>query len=189
MARYFPVPANPAYNDGTMGKKFSTTDLSKISDDKALAIAAFGESVAAYRCIILSEKARDRKLRDSFEAMAREERQQRDRVQDLLHRLSPAAAFYLSQEDKLTVCVGPRLVDARDDARFDEAMKLVIASEKRSASFYTRYAVHAQDAGVKSLFIASAKSGLDQVQRLRTLLNEAGKQIAEPCPVSQLRMA
>src|SRR5690242_13106555 len=103
-----------------MGKKFSTSDLSRLSDDKALAIAAFGESVAAYRYIVLSEKARDPKLRSSFETMARDERLQRDRIQTLLQRLAPSAGYYLSQEDKLAVCVGPRLVDARDDARFDE---------------------------------------------------------------------
>ena len=43
------------------------------------------------------------------------------------------AGFYLSQEDKLVVCGatagGCRMM------RFDEAMKLVIASEKRSTSF------------------------------------------------------
>jgi rubrerythrin len=173
----------------TMGKRFSLTDLSKITDDKALAVAAFGESVAAYRYIELSEKARDPKLRDSFERMAKEERTQRDRLQAILQRIAPNAAYYLSQEDKLTVCVGPRLVDARDDARFDEAMKLVIASEKRSASFYIRYTAFARDPEVKALFGEFASNGIAQVQRLRSLLKEAGKQIAEPCPVSQLRMA
>ncbi|MGN6371347.1 MAG: ferritin family protein [Phycisphaerae bacterium] len=172
-----------------MGKRFSSADLSKVPDDKALAIAAFGESVAAYRYIILSEKARDVRLRDSFEQMARHERLQRDRLQALLQRLSPSSGFFLSPEDKLAVCVGPRLVDARDDARFDEAMKLVIASEKRSASFYTRYAAFAKDPEVQSLFTQFAGDGLKQVQSLRQLLRDAGKQIAEPCPVSQLRMA
>jgi len=172
-----------------MAKKFSTADLSKLTDDKALAIAAFGESVAAYRYIVLSEKARDARLRESFERMAHQERQQRDRIQALLQRLAPSAGYYLSQEDKLAVCVGPRLVDARDDARFDEAMKLVIASEKRSASFYARFTAFAQDEAVKALLAELAAAGIAQVQRLRTLLKEAGKQIAEPCPVSQLRMS
>ena len=143
-----------------MGKKFSTADLSRITDDKALAIAAFGESVAAYRYIILSEKTTDTKLRDSFEAMARTERQQRDRIQALLQRIAPTSGYYLTQEDKLAVCVGPRLVDARDDARFDEALKLVIASEKRSASFYSRFAALAQDEGVKVLFTELATAGI-----------------------------
>ena len=183
--------AGGAVSDYTrvMGKRFSTADLSRITDDKALAIAAFGESVAAYRYIVLSEKARDPKLREHFETMAREERVQRERIQGMLQRLAPTAGYYLSQEDKLAVCVGPRLVDARDDARFDEAMKLVIASEKRSASFYARYSVFAKDAEVKGLFAELAAAGIAQVQRLRALLVEAGRQIAEPCPVSQLRMS
>ena len=33
-----------------------------------------------------------------------------------------------------------------------------------------------------------ATAGIAQVQRLRALLKEAGKQIAEPCPVSQFRL-
>ncbi len=160
-----------------------------MADDKALAIAAFGESVAAYRYIVLSEKTRDATLRDSFETMAREERGQRERIQGVLQRLAPAAGFYLSQDDKLMVCVGPRLVDARDDARFDEAMKLVIASEKRSVSFYARFGVFAQDAEVKALFSELAAGGIRQVQRLRALLAGAGKQIEEACPVGQLKMA
>ena len=77
----------------------------------------------------------------------------------------------------------------RDDARFDEAMRLVIASEKRSASFYARFSALAQEEAVKALFTELAAAGIAQVQRLRALLKEAGKQIAEPCPVSGLRMA
>jgi len=171
-----------------MGKRFSTADLSRTSDDKALAIAAFGESVSAYRYIVLSEKATDPRLRESFERMAHDARTQRDRIQAILSRLTPTAGYYLTQEDKLAVCVGPRLVDARDDARFDEAMKLVIASEKRSASFYARFAGFARDPEVKTLFTELAAGGIGQVQRLRSLFKDAGRQIAEPCPVSQMRM-
>ena len=171
-----------------MAKKFSMMDLSRVGDDKALAIAAYGESVAAYRYIVLSEKARDLKLRNSFEQMALEERTHRDRIQQNLQRLSPSAGFYLSPEDKLAVCVGPRLVDARDDARFDEAMRLVIASEKRSISFYSRYAVHAKDPQVKDTFMDLAKIGIGRVQKLRELFRAAGRQVEEPCPVSQLKL-
>jgi len=172
-----------------MGKRFSPIDLSRMGDDKALAIAAYGESVAAYRYIVLSEKARDAKLRDSFDQMARDERAQRDRVQALLQQIAPNAAFYLSPEDKLIVAVGPRLLDARDDARFDEAMKLVIASEKRTASFYSRYSAFARHDDVKKAFAELAVHSLTHVQRLRALLKDIGRQIVEPCPISQLRMA
>jgi rubrerythrin len=172
-----------------MGKRFSNMDLSRMTDDKALAIAAYGESVAAYRYIVLSEKARDAKLRESFEQMGRSERSHRDQIQVLLQQLSPAAGFYLSPEDKLAVCVGPRLVDARDDARFDDAMRLVIASEKRCASFYLRYTTFAKEAAVKTLFTQLAGEELARVQELRTLFKQMGKQISEPCPLSELRIS
>ncbi len=160
-----------------------------MTDDKALAVAGFGESVAAYRYIVLAEKARDAKLRESFEKMAHDERAHREQIQALLQKLAPSAGFYLSPEDKLAVCVGPRLVDARDDARFDEAMKLVIASEKRSASFYLRYAAYAKDPQVKVLFATLAGEGLARVQKLRALFQEMGRQITEPCPLSELRIS
>lgn len=171
-----------------MGKKFSNTDLSRVGDDKALAIANYGESVAHYRYIVLSEKARDARLRNTFEAMAAEEREHRDRIQKILQRISPAAAFYLTPEDKLAVCVGPRLLDARDDARFDEAMRLVIASEKRTASFYSRFALHANDAELKEAFLDLARVGIARVQKLRDTFRQAGRKVEEPCPVSTLRM-
>jgi rubrerythrin len=171
-----------------MGKKFSQMDLSRTGDDKALAIASYGESVAAYRYIILSEKARDTRLRNSFEAMAAEEKTHRERIQKMLERISPQASFYLTPEDKLSVCVGPRLLDARDDARFDEAMRLVIASEKRTASFYSRYALHAKDAQLKETFLELARIGIERVQSLRDLFRQSGRKVEEPCPVSMLRM-
>jgi rubrerythrin len=171
-----------------MGKRFSQLDLSQIGDDKALAIAAYGESVAAYRYIVLAEKAPGTDLRDAFESMSVAERQQRDRLQALLQKLSPTGAFYLSPEDKLAVCVGPRLVDARDDARFDEALRLVIASEKRTASFYHRYAKIAHDPAVAALFDEFWTAGITQIRQLRAILKRAGREIAEACPVGQLRM-
>ena len=170
-----------------MRKRFPQIDLAKLSDDKALAIAAYGESVAAYRYIVLAEKARTTTLRAAFESMAAEERQHRDRIQTLLAQLSPGGSFYLSSEDKLAVCVGPRLVDARDDARFDEAMKMVITSEKRTSSFSGRFAGVSTNPQVRALFTELAAEGIDHVRRLREVMRDAGKQIAEPCPVSQLR--
>lgn len=167
--------------------KFPHLDLTRLSDDKALAIAAYGESVAAYRYIVLAEKAQSAALKATFEQMAQEERRHRDRLQEILKRLSPQGGFYLSPEDKLAVCVGPRLVDARDDARFDEAMKLVIGSEKRTVSFYGRYAPLAKDAEVKATFQELATEGIQHVRRLRVVFKEAGKEIVEPCPVQQIK--
>jgi rubrerythrin len=177
-----------------MAKAFSTTDsahLQKLGDDKALALAAYGESVAAYRYNVLAEKSRDAELKKSFEQMAVEERAHRDRLQNILKRIasgSDGGSYFLSNDDKAAVCVGPRLVDARDETHFDEAMKLVIASEKRTSSFYRGYAIFAGDAELKALFEELAAEGLEHVQRLREIFKQAGKQIMEPCPVSLFKL-
>ncbi len=166
-----------------MAKKLPHLDASLIGDDKALAIAAYGESVSAYRYIILAEKSHSAPLRTSFEDMAQRENAQRDAIQTLLTQLFPAACFFLTAEDKSLVCVGPRLVDARDDAHFDEAMRLIVASEKRSISFYSRYAAVAAEPGVKALFEGLSGEGLERVKALRQLFSSNGKHIVEACPI------
>ncbi|MGC8539556.1 MAG: ferritin family protein, partial [Phycisphaerae bacterium] len=173
-------------NSGIMGimvKRLPHLDAARIGDDKALAIAAYGESVSAYRYIVLTEKSTTDSLREAFQEMVRQENAQREAVQALLTQLFPTACFFLTAEDKSLVCVGPRLVDARDDARFDEAMRLIVASEKRSISFYSRYAAVATSGQVKTLFEQLYHEGLQRVKRLRELFSTAGKPIAEACPI------
>ena len=160
-------------NSGIMAgmvKRLPHLDAARIGDDKALAIAAYGESVSAYRYIVLTEKSPTDSLRAAFQEMVRQENAQREAVQSLLTQLFPAACFFLTAEDKSLVCVGPRLVDARDDARFDEAMRLIVASEKRSISFYSRYAAVAVSAQVKALFEQLYREGLQRVKVIRELL-------------------
>jgi rubrerythrin len=168
-----------------MGNKIPRIDLDRLGDEKALAMAAYGRSVAAYRYIVLAEKSRG-ELRETFEHLAADERVRRDRLQKLLLEKSPDGGFCLSNTDKQAVCVGPRLVDARDDARIDEAMKLVIGSAKRTASFYARYAGVARDPIVRRTFEDMAVEALTQVRRLREVFHMAGRQIVEPCPVQQI---
>ena len=166
-----------------MGKNPTQFDLSGLTDDKALAIAAYGEAVAAYRYIVLGEKSHTEDLKAAFQQMVQTEYNQRDTLQKLLSELFPSACFYLTSRDKAMVCVGPRLLDARDDARFDEAMRLTIASEKRSISFYNRYLPIAHDQRVARTFSQFAADGLLRVRDLRLLFQSAGKQINESCPI------
>ncbi len=166
-----------------MAKKVPDVDLAHLGDDKALAIAAYGEAVAAYRYIVLAEKSAHSQLRASFEAMAQDESRHRAMVQDLLRSLFADACFYLDNRDKSMVCVGPRLVDARDEPRLDEAMKITIASEKRTASFYARYAPAARHGEVRHLFESLAEQALARVRRLRQLFHDSGKHIVETCPI------
>ncbi|MCL5946045.1 MAG: hypothetical protein M1472_04240 [Planctomycetes bacterium] len=166
-----------------MVKKVPKLDVARMGDDKALAIAAYGESVSAYRYIVLAEKAHTDVLRQSFQDMVQRENVQRETLQGLMAQLFPAACFFLTADDKSLVCIGPRLVDARDDARFDEAMRLIVASEKRSMSFYRRYAQLAEHPQVKILFEQLNQDGLERVKKLRQLFLEAGKPIIEACPI------
>lgn len=166
-----------------MARRFGQPDLSRLGDDKALAIAAFGESVATYRYIVLAEKSTNAALRTCFDEMVQQENSRRNDLQRLIERLFPSACFFLDPDDKSMVCVGPRLVDARDDARFDEAIKVLIASEKRSASFYARYGAQTSQPEVKHLFVRLSRDGLERVRRLRRIFLDAGKQISEPCPL------
>ncbi|MGC8625826.1 MAG: hypothetical protein ACP5VQ_11270 [Phycisphaerae bacterium] len=166
-----------------MVKKLPHIDAVRMGDDKALAIAAYGESVSTYRYIVLTEKSHPASLRQSFQDMVRRENAQRETIQGLLTRLFPAACFFLTAEDKRLVCIGPRLVDARDDARFDEAMRLIVASEKRAMSFYHQYATVTTNPQVKRLFEQLYQEGLERVKTLRQLFLDAGKPIVEACPL------
>src|SRR5262245_19259742 len=93
---------------------------SKPSADKDLAIGTFGVTVAAYRYLVLSEKALTQSQRDEFAAMADEEQDHKQRLQRLLAENFPNADFYLRPEDKEMVVVGPRLLNVRDAESFAE---------------------------------------------------------------------
>ena len=67
---------------------------------KALAIAAYGESVAAYRYRTLSDKAPTTIYRDAFTEMATEEQGHHADVQKLLDENFPDSDFVLSPDDK-----------------------------------------------------------------------------------------
>ncbi len=171
------------YNISMAKRRLPHLDVSRIGDDKALAIAAYGESVSAYRYIVLAEKSSADAMRESLQDMVRQENAQREAIQLLLTQIFPSACFFLTGEDKSLVCVGPRLVDARDDARFDEALRLIVASEKRSISFYSRYALVAINPQVKTLFERLYREGLQRITVLRQLFYNAGKPITEACPI------
>ncbi len=170
-----------------MLKRFDQPDLSRVGDNKALAIAAFGQSVAAYRYMVLAEKAADPRLRAGLEEMAAREDTRRTQLQALTAKLFSTTCFFLDGHDKDMVCVGPRILDARDQAHFDEAMKLLIASEKRIAGFYAHYAAQTRRPEIKDIFTAFADESLQRVNLLRRMGQDIGRQINEPCPLQFLR--
>jgi len=103
---------------------------------KAFAVAAYGESVAAYRYRSLVEKAPSDNVRKVFAEMAVEEQEHHVRIQDHQKKQFPESDFVLTPEDKDLVIVGPRLLDVSDAAATQRAMDFIYESERLTGSFY-----------------------------------------------------
>ncbi len=144
------------------------------SPEKLLSIGMYGETVAAYRYLVLSEKALTEKHRAAFADMADEEQEHKERLQKLVAEMFPDSDFVLSQADKDLVVTGPRLLEIRDQAAYAETMRLILETERKTARFYARYGKFMTNAGLRDLFHELAEEGADHYQRLKALAEEAG---------------
>ena len=144
--------------------------------DKLLAIGAYGEMVAAYRYLVLSEKTTDETLRREFAAMADEEQGHKQRLQKLLGEMYPAADFVLTAEDKELVVTGPRLLEIRSREDLAAAMEMILETERKTASFYAHHSKIIPIASLKALFHELAEEGAEHYQRLKALARDAGLQ-------------
>ena len=111
------------------------------SIEKALSVAAYGESVAAYRYRTLAEKTHSDAHRTIFADMADEEQSHHIAVQKLLKEHFPGIDFVLTPEDKELVTVGPRMLEVTDRASLDRALEWLYESERLTGRFYA--ALHA----------------------------------------------
>ena len=143
-----------------------------LGPDKALAIGAYGETVAAYRYLIFAERAASKSHRDAFSAMADEEQDHKQRLQALLAELYPEADFVLSERDKEMVVVGPRLLDVRDEKHFAEALDYTLATEQRTSAFYRTLSQAIRDDPLHELFKELAEEGAEHYHRLRELVSD-----------------
>lgn len=144
--------------------------------DKLLAIGAYGETVAAYRYLVLAEKAPADDFRREFADMADEEQDHKQRLQKLVADMYPGQDFVLTPEDKELVVTGPRLLEVRDESEFRSAMELVLQTERKTAKFYANHGKFMPDPGVRALFHELAEEGVEHYQRLKKLANRAGVQ-------------
>src|SRR5438552_12007456 len=145
-----------------------------LSPDKALAIGAYGETVAAYRYLVLSEKAMTAEQRAEFAAMAAEEQGHKQRLQRLLADNFPNADFFLRPEDKDMVVVGPRVLKVRDPESFAQAMRWILGTERRTAQFYAKLSKLISQQELRELFQELATEGIDHYRRLAALARESG---------------
>ena len=119
--------------------------------DKLLAIGAYGETVAAYRYVVLAEKALSDEHRREFAAMADEEQEHKQRLQALVTEMYPGQEFVLTAEDKELVVTGPRLLEVRNEADFADAMRMVLSTERKTARFYANYGKYMPEPHIQAL--------------------------------------
>lgn len=145
-----------------------------LSPDKLLAIGAYGETVAAYRYLVLSEKAPTEGSRREFADMADEEQGHKQRLQKILAERYPDSDFVLTPEDKELVVTGPRLLDVHSEVSFADAMAMMLQTERKTARFYARHGKTVSERDLKALFVQLAEEGAEHYQRLRELARQAG---------------
>lgn len=142
--------------------------------DKLLAIGAYGETVAAYRYVVLAEKAPTEAQRREFAAMADEEQDHKQRLQKLVADMYPGQEFVLTAEDKELVVTGSRLLEVRNEEEFAEAMRMVLSTERKTARFYANYGKFMPEPHIQALFKELAEEGAEHYQRLKSVARQAG---------------
>lgn len=143
-------------------------------DDKLLAIGVYGETVAAYRYLVLAEKAATPAERKRFADMADEEQVHKQLLQKLLAERFPKADFVLSQEDKELVVTGPRLLDVHREISFAESLEMLLDTERKTSDFYARHGPTIADSSLRSLFQRLADESREHHRRLRDWAAHAG---------------
>ncbi len=146
----------------------------ELPDDRMLAIGVYGETVAAYRYTVLSERVPGEEDRRVFAVIAAEEQEHRQRLQELLDEQFPGSSFYLTDEDKAAVVAGPRVVDVRDIEDYREVMRMTLDTEKRVAMFYEAMSGRARNPAVVALFKELSEEGFDHHARLEAMARERG---------------
>lgn len=146
----------------------------ELQDDQMLAIGIYGESVAAYRYTVLSEKVPGEEDQRVFAAIADEELGHKQRLQELFDKHFSGNAFYLSDADKALVLTGPRLINVRDVKDYREVMRIALETELRTSEFYEVMRDRVRNPELRQVFSALAEEGFEHHRRLLQLATERG---------------
>lgn len=144
-------------------------NVQKLSLAKALAIAAYGESVAAFRYRTILDRVTDESLSATFLEMAGEEQGHHARLQKLQRKLFPGSDFVLTPEDKGFVIVGPRLVEVTEDAPLSQTIEMMTRSERLTGRFYAVLAKATAVPDLESFFLEMADECFDHAKLLSGL--------------------
>lgn len=143
--------------------------MRRMSTEKALAIACYGESVAAFRYRMLAERAPTPQHEAVFIEMAEEEQGHHQALSNLLAKEFPGSDFLLTPEDKSAVIVGPRMLDIAGPAAFEKAMQHIHDSERLTGSFYAAFHDATPRADLKPLLKEMADECFEHAQRLKEI--------------------
>jgi rubrerythrin len=142
-----------------------------LSEDRALAIGVYGESVAAYRYLVLAESAPNEADRPKFTQMANEEQEHKRRLTRLLQKYFPDSDFVLSDEEKSLIALGPRLIRVYDEQSFADAMATIVATEWRTARYYEVLSQAIAREEFRTVFAGLAAEGFEHHQRMKRIYN------------------
>lgn len=140
-----------------------------MSPAKALAIAVYGESVAAYRYRLLAERAIKDVHKAVFTEMADEEQEHHELMQQLMAKHFPDDDFVLREEEKQLVIVGHRMIEAHTPNQFREAIDTLYNSEQRTGGFYGWLAGRFPDGEVQTLLKEMSDECFEHAERLREI--------------------
>jgi len=149
-------------------------DYPPLREDQMLAIGAYGESVAAYRYTVLSERVPNLEDRRMFSDIAEEEQEHKARLEELARKHYPDRAFYLSDDDKALVLTGPRLIEVRDLKDYREVMQIALNTELRVSQFYQEMSSRVSNPEIRAVFQELASEGFEHHRRLHELAVERG---------------
>ncbi len=143
--------------------------VGELSTAKALTVAAYGESVAAYRYRTLAEKTTDESQRRLFTQIAEEEQGHHAAVEELLRRHFPGSDYLLTAADKELVIVGPRMLELSESRPPAKAMELIRASEERTGAFYAALSEISPQTDLRPVFRAMANECFEHAQQLSSI--------------------
>ncbi len=147
--------------------------LRSLSVAKALAIAAYGESVAAYRYRTLAEKAEAETQRRLFEQMADEEQGHHLLMEKLFRQAFPQSDFVLTAADKELVIVGPRMIEVNDRESYERALTMIYESERLTGGFYAALHSLARQPDLQPVLQEMADECFEHAERIKSLAQTA----------------
>ncbi len=146
--------------------------IRSFSTEKALAVAAYGESVASYRYRTLVNKVEDPDQRRTLTEMADEEQEHHEMIQGLITQHFPQSDFVLSQADKDLVIVGSRQINVSDKKSLLKAIDKIYASEHKTGHFYAAFHDCVSLEKLKPLLKEMADECFEHAERLKAIFHD-----------------